>query len=196
MSLLMERNVYWDLEALVGHHMVRVVEDMVVNHMARGIWLVLKKVNDDVIWMDAIVDWKLEKIEGSLLRVLVGALFVWLLVKYVEYLFVGILGEVIVCVEGKIFGLVLGGTNGGPLDIYLCWSDYVRYCKKTGKILGSSKKSNEGGILVLALVDEDGSSQGTSMFKPDKMKQHANEKRRMIQIQQPTGEVHTQGGTN
>ena len=65
-----------------------------------------------------------------------------MLIKYVEYLFGGILGAVIVYVEGKIVGLVLGVTYGAPLERYLGWNDDVGAWKEPGKILASSKKSN------------------------------------------------------
>ena len=75
-----------------------------------------------------------------------------------------IIGAVKGSVEGKIGGLILGNINGAPLEIYLCWNDDIRDCKNPGKILGSSRKSNEDGILVLALGNVDGESLGTSLL--------------------------------
>ena len=55
------------------------------------------------------------KIEVSLLRLLVGVLFVSSLRKYVQSLIESILGSGKGFVEGKIFDLVLEHKNGAPL---------------------------------------------------------------------------------
>ena len=127
-----------------------------------GIWLISKIGTDDGIWLGDRVYQTVGKIEGYLMRVLVGVLFGLSLRKYFESFIGSILGPVKGYVEGKIFGLVIGDTSGEPLERYFCWSDDVRSWKEPIKILGSREKSDEGGILVLALGDAYGASRDNS----------------------------------
>ena len=97
--------------------------------------LLSKRGTGDGILLGARLDWTVGKIEISLMRVLVGVPFGLSLIKYAESLLLIMLVWFKVSVKGKIVGLVLGDTNGAPLDRYfgLKWwfQSLERACKNT-----------------------------------------------------------------